>query len=136
MLARPWPISSWFELCRVPAMPSATTADSSDSMAPSMAMVKADGSRATSRSMLTAGSTKRGRPTGISPNVLPMVATVGKANMAWTAVAATSAITGPGTRRSPGTRGPNTMSSRLDNASAAVTGSSCGRTCSRCQSLS
>src|SRR3546814_2767145 len=29
-LATPWPMSSWFESCRVPAIPSATVADSSE----------------------------------------------------------------------------------------------------------
>ena len=41
MFATPWPISSWFESWRVPVMPSATTAVSSDSMAPSNAMANA-----------------------------------------------------------------------------------------------
>ena len=40
-LAIPWPISSWFELCLSPMIPSATVAESSDSIAPSMAMVMA-----------------------------------------------------------------------------------------------
>ena len=41
ILATPWPMSSWLESCRVPVMPSATTAVSSDSMAPNKAMAKA-----------------------------------------------------------------------------------------------
>ncbi|MNE93775.1 hypothetical protein D3C80_1916660 [compost metagenome] len=40
-LPRPWPISSALGSCLLPVMPSATTAHSSDSMAPSMAMAKA-----------------------------------------------------------------------------------------------
>ncbi len=43
ILARPWPISSVLELVREPVIPSATVDDSSDSMAPSIAMVKAEG---------------------------------------------------------------------------------------------
>ncbi|MCY1543037.1 hypothetical protein D9M68_788290 [compost metagenome] len=43
-LPRPWPSSSALGSWRVPAMPSATTAHSSDSMAPSMAMAKAGAS--------------------------------------------------------------------------------------------
>ena len=41
MLAAPWPMSSWFESWRAPVMPSATTAVSSDSMAPNKAMANA-----------------------------------------------------------------------------------------------
>ena len=41
MLAAPCPINSWFGLCRVPVMPSATTAVKSDPIAPSSAIVNA-----------------------------------------------------------------------------------------------
>ena len=40
----PWAKSSPLESCLVPAMPSATTAQSNDSMAPSMAMANAGAS--------------------------------------------------------------------------------------------
>ena len=43
MLAAPWAISSVFESWRSPMTPSATVAESSDSMAPSTAIVKAEG---------------------------------------------------------------------------------------------
>ena len=56
MLAMPWPISSWFESCRVPAMPSATTADSSDSIAPSIAIVNAGPSSSMMRGSDSCGS--------------------------------------------------------------------------------
>lgn len=46
MLPAPWPISSLFELCFLPVMPSSTTAHSSDSIAPSIAIENAAGSRA------------------------------------------------------------------------------------------
>ena len=45
-LPTPWATSSMLELCRAPIISSATTADSSDSMAARMAMVKASGSTA------------------------------------------------------------------------------------------
>jgi len=43
-LPSPWPISSPLGSWLLPVMPSATTAQSSDSMAPSMAMAKAGAS--------------------------------------------------------------------------------------------
>src|SRR5262249_18452159 len=46
ILATPKAMSSALGLCLVLAMPSATTAESRDSMAPSMAMAKADGKSA------------------------------------------------------------------------------------------
>ena len=55
ILASPCPISSVLELVREPVIPSATVAESSDSMAPSTAIVKAEGS---SRLMLAIVSSK------------------------------------------------------------------------------
>ena len=52
MLPTPWAISSTSGSCLWPVMPSATTADSSDSMAPSIAMAKAEGARARMSSRL------------------------------------------------------------------------------------
>ena len=75
MLARPCPTSSWFESCRVPAIPSATTADSSDSIAPSMAMVKAGPTSSSARATVSSGTLNEGRPCGMPPNALPMVLT-------------------------------------------------------------
>ena len=43
MLARPWPTSSASGSCRLPVMPSAMTAERSDSIAPSMAIANAEG---------------------------------------------------------------------------------------------
>ena len=43
MLPMPWATSSMFDLCRVPIIPSATTAESSDSIAASKAIVTAEG---------------------------------------------------------------------------------------------
>ncbi|MNP47212.1 hypothetical protein D3C76_1412550 [compost metagenome] len=55
ILAMPWPTSSRLLLCRLPDMPSATTADKSDSMAPSMAMTKAGRSSSLIRSQVITG---------------------------------------------------------------------------------
>ncbi|SSN10306.1 Uncharacterised protein [Klebsiella pneumoniae] len=52
MLPSPWPISSLLALCLVPVMPSSTTAHRRDSMAPSIAIEKAAGSRACSEAQL------------------------------------------------------------------------------------
>ena len=41
--ATPWAMSSVFELCLSPITPSATIADSKDSIAPNIAMVNAEG---------------------------------------------------------------------------------------------
>ena len=71
----PWPISSWLESWRVPAMPSATTAESSDSMAPSMAIVNAGPISSITCVADIAGQCSDGRPCGMPPKALPMVAT-------------------------------------------------------------
>ena len=44
IFAAPWAISSVFELCLSPVTPSATVADNKDSIAPRIAIVKAEGS--------------------------------------------------------------------------------------------
>lgn len=51
MLAKPCATSSQLDRCRRPVMPSATTADSSDSIAPSSAKAMASGSTSTILSM-------------------------------------------------------------------------------------
>ena len=69
----PWPTSSLLALCLVPVMPSSTTAQSSDSIAPNIAIEKAAGSRARRESQLKVklepgrshGSTSWGRSCGI-----------------------------------------------------------------------
>ena len=78
MLAMPCPISSWLESWRVPAMPSATTADSSDSMAPSIAIVNAGPISSMTRAAVISGNCSVGRPCGMPPNAEPMVATPSK----------------------------------------------------------
>ena len=75
MLATPCATSSQLERCRRPVMPSATTADSSDSMAPSSAKATASGS--TAASLLQAERPARpasGRLRGMPPKRLPIVA--------------------------------------------------------------
>ena len=60
-LPTPWATNSILELCRAPIISSATTADSSDSMAASTAMVKASGSTAATVSYDMAGRVSSGR---------------------------------------------------------------------------
>ena len=75
ILATPWATSSTFGLCLSPLMRSATTADMSDSMAPSMATVMAGGRRGCSRSMRNCGTFRVGSPDGIPPKRVPIVST-------------------------------------------------------------
>ena len=64
-LAMPCATSSMFERCRRPVMPSATTAESSDSIAPSSAKLKASGSTAiTSADARPAAAPAAGSPAG------------------------------------------------------------------------
>ena len=74
MFATPCPISSWFESCRSSIMPSATTADSRDSIAPSTATVIAAGTSACHASNDSAGQCGAGKVRGKSPNREPSVA--------------------------------------------------------------
>ena len=67
MLAAPCAISSVLEWCRDPIIPSATTAESSDSMAASSAMVSAAGERTRSSSNVTGGSDGLGREALMAP---------------------------------------------------------------------
>ena len=61
MLAMPWAISSVLESWRSPMTPSATAADSNDSMAPSTAMVMATGNRFFTASQLRVGTVASGK---------------------------------------------------------------------------
>ncbi len=56
-------------------MPSATTADSSDSIAPSSAIVKAGPTSDSTLAMSSDGSDKLGSDRGMPPKAEPMVAT-------------------------------------------------------------
>ena len=76
MLATPWAINSTFGLCLSLLMRSETTADISDSIAPSMATVNAGRQQlAQRRCSAIAGIANVGRPLGIPPKRVPMVST-------------------------------------------------------------
>jgi hypothetical protein len=75
MLAHPCPTSSTFDLWRLPIMPSATTAERSDSMPHSNATVMAGEKSSRSRSRETAGIQTDGRAAWKAPNREPMVST-------------------------------------------------------------
>ncbi len=63
-------------------MPSATTADSRDSMAPSIAIVNAGPISVMTWVSDRSGAVKDGRPRGIPPNAEPMVATPSRSSTA------------------------------------------------------
>ena len=73
--ATPCATNSQFDLWRRPVMPSATTAESSDSIAPSRVKAIAAGSTATIRASEISGRAGSGRDEGIPPNRVPMVST-------------------------------------------------------------
>ena len=75
MLATPCATSSQFERWRRPVMPSATTAESSNSIEPSSANATASGSTAWTFARLISGSDGHGSVRGSSPKRLPMVST-------------------------------------------------------------
>ena len=77
ILANPCPNSSVLDSCLVPLMPSATTADNKDSIAPSMAIVKAGPINVKILSKSKFGTENAGKPCGIPPKALPIVKTVG-----------------------------------------------------------
>ena len=98
IFAMPWPISSTFGLCLSPLMRSATTADNSDSIAPSMATVKAGGEqRARSCPGGTAAARMTASPLGMPPKRVPMVSTGNLQRP-------TSAVPRQARRYEPGTR--------------------------------
>ncbi len=73
ILATPCATSSQFERCRRPVMPSATTADRSDSMAPKSVNEMAAGSTAATFSTDRFGRLGAGKDEGMPPNLVPMV---------------------------------------------------------------
>jgi len=86
-----------FERWRERIMPSATTAESSDSIEPSNAMVIAGEMRLVTVCQVTCGILGMGRELGTLPKRLPIVAT-GMSKICTTAVAARRATSGPGIR--------------------------------------
>ena len=97
MLAMPWPTSSTLGLCLVPLMRSETTADMSDSIAPSMATVIAGEISGRSKSKRNCGILIPGKPEGMPPKRVPIVST-GSFSKTTSAVPANSATMYPGTR--------------------------------------
>ena len=97
MLATPCATSSTFGLWRSPVMRSATTADISDSMPPSIATVNAGGRRPSTRSRRNGGNRERGQPLGMPWKRVSMVST-SRPSVCAAAVPATSATIVPGTR--------------------------------------
>src|SRR5262244_1368357 len=89
-------MSSMFERCRDPIMPSATTAANSDSMAASSAIVIADGNISCTKEKVTVGTCGAGSDEGTPPKREPMVST-GSDNRCTTTVVATMATSEPGT---------------------------------------
>ena len=98
MLATPCATSSMLERWRPPIMPSATTAERSDSIAPSAAMANAGPTSSRSSASETEGSTGLGRLDGISPKRLPMVSTGSVQQLGRRPCPAISATSGAGTR--------------------------------------
>src|SRR3954447_196472 len=72
-LARPCASSSTLELCLVPLIPSATTAESRLSTAARSATVSAEGNKGITWSSRNSGIESFGSPAGIPPNLLPIV---------------------------------------------------------------
>eukprot|EP01022_Parablepharisma_sp_SALTPOND_P012225 TRINITY_DN1566_c0_g2_i1.p1 TRINITY_DN1566_c0_g2~~TRINITY_DN1566_c0_g2_i1.p1 ORF type:complete len:1815 (-),score=421.25 TRINITY_DN1566_c0_g2_i1:71508-76952(-) len=97
MLAAPCAESSTLELCVSPVMPSATTAESRDSIPASRAMVSASGRRVWMRSKVISGRTISGMARGMPPNLLPMVST-SSPRIHTARAASTTPTTGPGMR--------------------------------------
>ena len=112
--ASPCAVSSTFGSCLSPDIRSATTAESSDSIAPSIATVSAGDSSVRTSSGLNAGIRSAGRPPGTRPNREPIVST-------WRPLAATiaepasSAMMLPGMRRE--TRRQPRMTAMVPSAS-------------------
>ena len=100
-------------------MPSATTADRSDSIPPSTAKVKAYGMRITIRSRLISGRCGAGRVLGTPPKRLPMVSTGRPSKAAITDASAT-------TIRNPGHVGLKRRSSTMTAMEAAATAKAAG----------
>ena len=98
MLAMPCAISSWFGSWRFSVdMPSATRAHSSDSTAPSSAIVTVGTNSRCTLSQSKSGQTNAGSARGMPPKRVPIVST-GSASQAASSESVTSATIGPGTR--------------------------------------
>ena len=110
MFATPCATSSMLERCRPPIMPSDTTAERSDSTAPSRAIVNAGPMSAGSCASVMAGSAGRGSAALMTPNRVPIVST-GRCSSCTRAVVTMRATNGLGMRRL--NRGQATMMARV-----------------------
>ena len=95
IFAIPCPINSVFELCFLSIIPSATTADNKDSIAPKNAIVTAGINRTFILSIVSDGNCGDGIADDISPNAPPIVCTF-KLNPATISVETINAISDPG----------------------------------------
>ena len=98
MLAMPWPISSTLGLCRSLLMRSETTADINDSIAPSIATVKAGPSSPVTSLACQCGITRCGKPLGIPPTKRVPIVSTGSFRRYAATVAPSMATIGPGIR--------------------------------------
>jgi hypothetical protein len=114
-LATPCAVSSTFGSWRSPDMRSATTAESNDSIAPSMATVSAGDNSVRTSCGLKAGIRSSGRPAGTAPNREPIVST-GSPVAATASEPASSAMMLPGMRRE--TRRQPRMTAMVPSASS------------------
>ncbi len=110
MFATPWATSSMFERCLRPVIPSATTAERSDSMPASSAMEMAGETICGSLLQSIWGRCSVGGVLETAPNLLPIVST-GRLNRGTRAVVAMMATSEPGTRLV--TRGQKTTIRRV-----------------------
>ena len=99
-LARPCAISSWFESCRSSIMPSATTAESSDSIAPIIVMAMAGATRLPRCDQSNTSGCSAGRPLGnASGPKRPVMVMTGSRNARTVKVPRMTATIEPGTKR-------------------------------------
>ncbi len=134
MLAMPWPISSWFESCAC-RHAVGHHGDSSDSMAPSIAIVKPGHSWITCERQL-GGSCSEAGLRGMPPKALPMVATPGSVSQNCRHGGHDHRISGAGTRARPLMRGADEQHARLAARERQRRRMHCGSVVSRCQSFS
>ena len=122
-LATPCAISSWFGSWRGRSVRlSATRAHSSDSIAPSTAIVSVGNSSSLAEVQENGGSARSGSVCGMPPKRVPIVST-GSSSSATIAVIETSATTGPGMRAAARIVRPSRMRSgqRRRSSTAAAT---------------
>ena len=119
MLAMPCAVSSMLGSWRSPAMRSATVADMSDSMAPSMVTVRMDGRSGRIISGRKTGTWSGGSPDGMPPKREPIVSTE-RWRKRTASVPRTSATMAPGTERAH--RWQASTTSRAPTPSAATVG--------------